>query len=405
MLFIFRINGTTIKNRVVAIDWALSKTLYLQQAEVNNEVLVKSEASEVKEKKVKNKKAEEKQEPVNGSSDVTKGCTLFIKNLPFSCTEDSLAEFFNQFGKVEYAKLVMLNGECKGTGFVKMVDKESADFILSEYSSSLNTSDEHLFEGRPLTVTLAVDRKTAEEENIKKFAKEDKKRAFLAREGLILAEMSAAEEISKQDLEKRTRLWEETKEKLKNPNYVVSATRLSVKNMPPFFDEKQVKNLFFEAATNYLQENPKEFEGDNKVGIYQVIVCKETDKFNPDGTVKSKGFGFVEFSTHNAAMAALRQLNNNPSVFKPEKRPIVTFAIEDQKYFIFISILFNLENLNQEMIDLIVLVLLLQLDKILKNITLIILEISVKQNLLFLMKLVNLLKSLKFKLKLKWLQK
>lgn len=30
---------------------------------------------------------------------------------------------------------------------------------------------------------------------------------------------------------------------------------------------------------------------------------------------KSKGFGFMSFSTHQEALAALRKLNNNPSIF------------------------------------------------------------------------------------------
>lgn len=30
---------------------------------------------------------------------------------------------------------------------------------------------------------------------------------------------------------------------------------------------------------------------------------------------KSKGFGFVSFSTHREALVALRKLNNNPNIF------------------------------------------------------------------------------------------
>ena len=38
---------------------------------------------------------------------------------------------------------------------------------------------------------------------------------------------------------------------------------------------------------------------------------------------KSRGAGFVEFGSHDAALAALRGLNNNPTVFTVAKRPIV----------------------------------------------------------------------------------
>jgi nucleolar protein 4 len=45
---------------------------------------------------------------------------------------------------------------------------------------------------------------------------------------------------------------------------------------------------------------------------------------------KSKGFGFVEFKEHSHALKALRVLNNNPSIFTPQKRPIVEFSIENK---------------------------------------------------------------------------
>ena len=35
-------------------------------------------------------------------------------------------------------------------------------------------------------------------------------------------------------------------------------------------------------------------------------------RINEDGTLRSKGFGFVEFTEHIHALAALRKLNNNP---------------------------------------------------------------------------------------------
>jgi len=45
---------------------------------------------------------------------------------------------------------------------------------------------------------------------------------------------------------------------------------------------------------------------------------------------KSKGFGFVAFTEHSHALKALRHLNNNPSIFTPQKRPIVEFSIENK---------------------------------------------------------------------------
>ncbi|XP_026142984.1 RNA-binding protein 28-like isoform X1 [Carassius auratus] len=44
---------------------------------------------------------------------------------------------------------------------------------------------------------------------------------------------------------------------------------------------------------------------------------------------KSLGYGFVAFKEHEHALQALRHLNNNPDIFGPQKRPIVEFSLED----------------------------------------------------------------------------
>ncbi len=59
---------------------------------------------------------------------------------------------------------------------------------------------------------------------------------------------------------------------------------------------------------------------------------RDADRIDQHGHQRSKRYGFVEFSDHFAALAALRQLNNNPAVFSKDSRPIVEFAIEDVRY-------------------------------------------------------------------------
>ena len=48
--------------------------------------------------------------------------------------------------------------------------------------------------------------------------------------------------------------------------------------------------------------------------------------------------GFVEFSEHDHAVAALRQLNNNPKTFGANRRPIVEFSVENVKVCIMRSV-------------------------------------------------------------------
>ena len=61
----------------------------------------------------------------------------------------------------------------------------------------------------------------------------------------------------------------------------------------------------------------------------QAIVLRDTSRLDDAGAAKSRGVGFVEFEEHEHALACLRQLNNNPNVVSPLKRPIVEFAIEN----------------------------------------------------------------------------
>ena len=65
--------------------------------------------------------------------------------------------------------------------------------------------------------------------------------------------------------------------------------------------------------------------------IRQAKILRETDRADRDGNPKSKGLGFIEFEDHEHALCALRELNNNPVAFKPDRRPIIEFAIENVK--------------------------------------------------------------------------
>lgn len=55
------------------------------------------------------------------SNDVEEGKTLFIRNLPFSVTNEDLKKCFSKFGELEYALVCIdkLTEHSKGTGFVK----------------------------------------------------------------------------------------------------------------------------------------------------------------------------------------------------------------------------------------------------------------------------------------------
>ena len=78
------------------------------------------------------------------------GRKLYVGNLPFSATDQSLSETFAQFGTVDSSKIIMDrdSGRSKGFGFVEMsTEAEAADAI-----SKFNGAD---YDGRAMTVNEA----------------------------------------------------------------------------------------------------------------------------------------------------------------------------------------------------------------------------------------------------------
>ena len=78
------------------------------------------------------------------------GKKIYVGNLPFTATNESLSEMFASYGNVDSSKIVTDRdtGRSKGFGFVEMSDSSEADAAIEK----LNGSD---FGGRSLTVNEA----------------------------------------------------------------------------------------------------------------------------------------------------------------------------------------------------------------------------------------------------------
>ncbi|NOZ22415.1 MAG: RNA-binding protein [Planctomycetes bacterium] len=78
---------------------------------------------------------------------------IYCGNLSYSCTEDELRQLFEQFGKVQSAKVIMDRdtGRARGFGFVEMEVESEADQAIE----SLNGTD---FGGRNIIVNEARPR-------------------------------------------------------------------------------------------------------------------------------------------------------------------------------------------------------------------------------------------------------
>ncbi|KAF0700061.1 Aste57867_9402 [Aphanomyces stellatus] len=308
--------------------------------------------------------------------------TVFIRNLSFQTTEEALAEAFTtEFGPVEYARVVMDRGSglSKGVAFVRFRTKDAADAAIARgsidekddkkkkksnvsgglfYNNAMMDGDGIYVDGRLLSVTRSVAKDDATrlaEENSAKRKAVDKRNMYLAYEGTINVNKVAETELElpKMDIEKRRRAVKEKKEKLKNPLFFISPTRLSVRNIALGVDEKTLKTVFREAAIAGLQEHlvdMKEVKVDYQlkkglpVKIILAKIVRDTENLKAGEEPRSRGYGFVEFSTHVHALAALRKLNNNPAFTqysgrgvkpargvadKDKTRLIIEFALEN----------------------------------------------------------------------------
>jgi RNA recognition motif-containing protein len=78
---------------------------------------------------------------------------LYVGNLSYNTTEDSLRNFFAGFGNVVSAKIIFdrETGNSKGFGFIEMGSDEEA-------SAAIAGSNGTEFEGRQLRVNEAMDK-------------------------------------------------------------------------------------------------------------------------------------------------------------------------------------------------------------------------------------------------------
>ncbi|GAV72115.1 RRM_1 domain-containing protein/RRM_6 domain-containing protein [Cephalotus follicularis] len=249
--------------------------------------------------------------------------TVFISNLPFDISNEEVKQRFSGFGEVQSFIPVLhpVTKRPRGTAFLKFktIDAATAAVSAANAASSLG----FFLKGRQLTVLKALDKKSAHDKELQKtkFEDHDHRNLYLAKEGVILDGIPAAEGVSASDMLKRKSLQEKKTTKLQSPNFHVSKTRLIIYNLPKSMTEKELKKLCIDAVTSLAKkQNPT---------IQQIKFMKSIKKGKVVTKTQSRGVAFVEFSEHQHALVALRVLNNNPETFGPEHRPIVEFALDN----------------------------------------------------------------------------
>lgn len=275
--------------------------------------------------------------------------TVFVRNIPYDATAESLKEHFELFGAVRYALPVIdkTTGQPRGTAFVAFESSDDCDKCVDRAPASATTSllvaddtdPRYVFEGRILAVTQAVQRETAEklsEHNSKKRAEamgklpkeKDRRNVFLINEGRIGENSALGMTLPKADMELRQKSYDQRKKQLNgNASLHVSLTRLALRNLPRALNAKGLKALGRKAVVQFATEAKEgarqplskeeairstkartEEAAKSKHGVVrQAKVIMEQKESGELG--RSRGYGFLEFRDHKAALMALRWLN------------------------------------------------------------------------------------------------
>jgi nucleolar protein 4 len=380
-------NGKEVDGRTIAVDWAADRETWekAKQAETSRDRVEngsnadENEASDVEMEDVDDSMDEEdvassqndeedegeEDEPVAPnvpSRPNNTPSTVFIRNLPYSCTDEDLTEHFEQFGQVRYARVVYdsATGQSKGTGFVCFRREEDAtrcakeapqasqgdkgdhaqESVLQDYSK--DPTGEYTLDGRVLSVTKAVEKDEAVRLNqrgvqLRNNRDKDKRRLYLLTEGRIKSNSDMYEKLSATEIAMREASAKQRKALVeKNPALHLSLTRLSVRNIPKFVTSKDLKALARDAFVGFATDvknglrqklSPEEIarggeemkaaEHERKAkgkGVVKqakvVFETKEGSKIaEADGAGRSRGYGFIEYHTHRSALMGLRWLN------------------------------------------------------------------------------------------------
>jgi len=127
----------------------------LEKSEEDNKKDEKKEVENSEPKLVKNpNKSEEKEEKKMKSYNSGTWPELFVNNLSYKTTDESLKNYFSKYGEVESTKIVYdkETGRPKGVGFCKFCDSSSA-------AKALEDNDNLFLDGRPIAVSYSNDKK------------------------------------------------------------------------------------------------------------------------------------------------------------------------------------------------------------------------------------------------------
>ncbi|KAI0448458.1 hypothetical protein F5B21DRAFT_497484 [Xylaria acuta] len=308
--------------------------------------------------------------------------TLFIRNLPFTTIDAELKAHFERFGRIRYARVVYDKATDRpaGTGFVCFANEDEFKACLRGaprpqqsaipnkksilQNEAADEAGKYTIDGRLLQVSQAVSKdeasRLAESGAVAREDKhQDKRRLYLLSEGAITKDSPMFNMLAPSEVKIREQSAAQRKKLIQsNPTLHISLTRLAVRNMPRDLDSKGLKALAREAVVGFAsdvkaglrqplskEENVRGGEQDKEAerrrkekgrGIVKqtkiMFENKEGSKVaEADGAGKSRGYGFIEYTSHRWALMGLRWLNGHAvkSDSGKTQRLIVEFAIEN----------------------------------------------------------------------------
>ncbi|THC96766.1 hypothetical protein EYZ11_003775 [Aspergillus tanneri] len=397
------VNGKEVDGRTLAVDWAVQKDVWenLQKENEAKEDIVEEKSSDVEmeDDTLSTKSVSDDDNDISSDNDEDiesigdgegydeegedeekeevederNACTIFLRNLPFTCTDETLYEHFTQFGNLRYARIVVdqETERPRGTGFVcfwkvddaascvrdapKQLDAVAADKSTAKKPSTAlkhsvlqnenaDPTGRYTMEGRVLQVSRAVSKSQAtklEEEGVSRrlVRDTDKRRLYLLSEGTIPHNSALYKKLSPSEIKMREDSYKQRQNFIKkNPTLHLSLTRLSIRNIPRHVTSKDLKQLARQAIVGFAKdvsagirqalskeelqrasEEMKEAEQQRKKkgqGVVRqskiVFEGRDGSKVEENsGAGRSRGYGFVEYYTHRHALMALRWLNGH----------------------------------------------------------------------------------------------
>ena len=290
------------------------------------------EKKEIIENDNKNKK-ENKKEEIKKKNNDDNMKEIFIRNIGYSTSEEKLKELFTQMIPEKSIEFCLLckdkeTQNSKGSAFIKLT-KESYNKVMSLYKDystkkrNFNEMNPFELDGRYLKLFDAMTReelKNLEKEKDKKNTKRNKTYLYYGLSKETISKFKEFEKITEKDKEKRERLIQIKKENFySNPNFHVSETRISFRNLDKNIDE----NILKEKINEVLEEDEnikKEYK--NQKLIKQIKLLKEDDD-------KSKCVAFIECLNFNVAKFLIDNLSGIILNEKSQKGLIIDFSLDD----------------------------------------------------------------------------